>query len=233
MKPQSIARLAGLFLLAVATFIALMGTYVWLEIERVSAEIRTREERSAQAEVRDGLTEMRGRALEMGQALALWNETRQQLTFSEYYTLWRDDRVEDAGMLPKRVKGVALYDKRGQILAPPHPMRPMHAELPGQAPLTLLQQEGNKSYFTLYLPVHADPGGSVLLGYAGIRFDFLDELQRARVYQYADLDSCVWTSLKVVRSAWSKHSTTCDSRHGKIPIWRHFMNFSNLPCCAW
>jgi diguanylate cyclase (GGDEF)-like protein len=193
MKPLSITRLAGLLILAVAGFILLLGGYLWLEIERVSAEIRAREELSAQAEVRDGLNEMRQRATSMAQALALWDETRQQMSFTEYYTLWRDDRSRDAGMVSERVEGVALYDKRGHILAPPHKDRPMPLERPGQARTAVLQQEAGGSRFSVFLPVHADPDGRILLGHVGIKFDFLAELRRARAYQFADL-----TQLRVI-----------------------------------
>lgn len=187
MKPQSIARLASLFILAVAGFILMMGGYLWLEIERVSKEIQAREANSARAEVLEGLAEMRRRALDMAQTLALWDETRQQLAFSEYYALWRDDRVRDAGMVSNRVEGVALYDKRGRILAPAHKDRPMLSELPGRAPLALLQQDRDGGHFSLFLPVYADPDGRILLGYVGIKFNFMAELRRARAYQFADL----------------------------------------------
>ncbi|MDO9224674.1 MAG: EAL domain-containing protein [Pseudomonadota bacterium] len=188
MKPQSIARLASLFILAVAGFILMMGGYLWLEIERVSKEIQAREAHSARVEVVEGLAEMRRRALDMAQTLALWDETRQQLAFSEYYTLWRDDRVRDAGMVSNRVEGVALYDKRGRILAPAHKDRPMLSELPGRAPLALLQQDRDGGHFSLFLPVYADPEGQILLGHVGIKFNFLAELRRARTYQFADLE---------------------------------------------
>jgi len=187
MKPQSIVHLAGLFLLAVAGFILLLGGYLWLEMERVSAEMRVREARSARTEVVEGLAEIERRAKSTAQALALWDETRQQLSFTEYYTLWRDDRVRDAGMVSDNVEGVALYDKQGHIVAPARPDRPMLASLPGQAPLALLQQKNGGSHFSIFLPVHADPDGRILLGYVGVKFNFAAELRRARAYQFADL----------------------------------------------
>ena len=191
MKPQSIDRLAGLFLLAVVAFILLLGGYLWLEMERLSAEIRAREEKSARAEVAEGLAEMQRRARSTAQALALWDETRQQLSYSDYYPLWRDDRVRDAGMVPDRVEGVALYDKQGRILAPARPDRPMLSQLPGAVlqgvNAALLQQENGRSHFSTFLPVHADPAGRILLGHIGIKFDFAGELRRAHPYKFADL----------------------------------------------
>jgi diguanylate cyclase (GGDEF)-like protein len=192
MKPHSISRLASLFFLAVAVFIVLMAGSLWLEMDRVSTEIRTREARSARSEVVDGLAEMQHRANSMALALARWDETRQQLSFTEYYTLWRDTRVHDAGMVSNRVESIALYDKQGRILAPAHPDRPMLSLLPEQAlrgeQTALLQQENGRSHFTVFLPVHADPDGRILLGHVGIKFDFLGELRRTRAYQFADLE---------------------------------------------
>jgi len=191
MKPQSIGRLGGLFILAVVGFILLLGGYLWLEMERVSQEIHAREEQSARTEVVEGLAEMQRRARNMAQALALWDETRQQLSSTVYYTLWRDNRVRDAGMVSDEVEGVGLYDKQGQILAPAPLERPMLGQLPGAAlqgvNAALLQRENGKSHFSIFLPVHADPDGRILWGYVGIKFDFVGELRRARAYRFADL----------------------------------------------
>lgn len=191
MKPQSISRLAGLFVLLVASFILLLGGYMWLEMERVSSEIRGREEQNAHSEVVEGLAEMQHRAKSMAQALALWDETRQQLSFTEYYSLWRDTRTRDAGMISDEVEAVALYDKHGHILAPARPDRPMLAQLPNQVlqggNFALLRQENGRSHFSIFLPVHADPEHRILLGYIGIKSDFMAELRRARAYQFADL----------------------------------------------
>jgi len=124
---------------------------------------------------------------EHGTGTGALGRTRQQLSFTEYYTLWRDDRVRDAGMVSDNVEGVALYDKQGHIVAPARPDRPMLASLPGQAPLALLQQKNGGSHFSIFLPVHADPDGRILLGYVGVKFNFAAELRRARAYQFADL----------------------------------------------
>ena len=187
MKPQSIARLASLFILGVAGFILLLGAYLWLETERVSREIRAREEQSARAEVMAGLKQMQSRADSLARALALWDETRQQLVFTDYYTLWRDARVRDAGMVPESVEAVGLYDKQGRILVAPAAAHPLLRQVPGVAPLFLLQREHGRSYFLVFLPVHADPDGGILLGYLGLKFDYARELRQVRTYQFADL----------------------------------------------
>ncbi len=186
MKPQSIAHLAGLFILGVAACILLMMGWLWLEMERVSAEIHTREQSGAQAEVADALADLQRRAANTAQTLALWDETRQQLSFPDYYTLWRDDRVRDAGMIKGKDEAVALHDRHGRILAPPHPDRPMPLNAP-QAATGLLQLEQGKSHYTLFQAVYADPGNNILLGYLGIRYDFVEELRGSRNHQFADL----------------------------------------------
>ena len=187
MKPQSIGRLAGLYILVVAGAILLLAGYLWLVMDRVAGEISAREQASARAEVVEGLAEMERRGMAMLQNLARWDETRQQLSFTGYYSLWRDNRVHDAGMAFGRVEAVALYDKEGHILAPPQPNRPMLVNLPGPTPLALVANERGKSRFYLFLPVHADPDGRLLLGFVGVKLDFIDELKRARAYQFADL----------------------------------------------
>jgi diguanylate cyclase (GGDEF)-like protein len=188
MTPRSISRLAAWFVFIGAALIVTMMAAIWLEVERVSNEIRARESQGARAEIVEGLAELERNATNVAQALANWDETRQQLAFSDYYSLWRDKRVTDAGMVSDRVLGVALYDKQGNILAPSRVDRPMPAKLPGQPPLALLMKEKSGSHLLVFVPAHADPQGGILLGHVGIKFDFIGELRHARVYKYVDLD---------------------------------------------
>lgn len=187
MKTLSISHLAGLFLLAIVGVVGMMMGYLWLEMDRVSREIHHREIQSARSEVADGLNELLRRTQGTANDLALWDETRQQLSFPDYYALWRDSRVRDAGMVSDAVQAVALYDKHGRILAPASAKQAMPQRLPGTSPIALLGVEGDSIRLTLFRPVHADPDGRILLGHVGLRLDFAQELKSVQSYRYADL----------------------------------------------
>lgn len=187
MKSSSISQLAARFVLAGASVILALVGHMWLEVERLADAIHVREQQAARLELQEGLRELERSAATMAASLANWDETRQQLAYTDYYSLWRDSRARDAGMINRQVLGLALYDKHGRILAPARPDRPMPERLPTQMPQVLLQQQDGVLAMLVSAPVHADPARTLLLGYVGLRFDFLEGLRQARVYKYAAL----------------------------------------------
>lgn len=189
MKALSIGRLALLYMLLSGLIVVAMGLYLWREIDATTLELRQHESQAARQELAEAIRAVYDHMHAVGDGLAKWDETRQQLVFPEYYSLWRSSRVKDAGMVPRGVKGVALYDKDGHHL--PHSANgdAMPEKLPGTAPITVFNREDGKAYLYHFMPVHADPEGKILLGYLGLRFHLLLELTQARAYRYADLSS--------------------------------------------
>ncbi len=174
--------LSGLLVLA-------MGLYFWREIEQTTRQLQAHEAQAAQQELAEGMEAVHQRIRTIGENLGKWDETKQQLVFPEYYTLWRDNRVRDAGLLPASVDAVALYDLGGDILLGANSPDPMPTRLPGKPPMFVLMQEADHQHFHYFIPVHADPAGTVTLGYLGLKFDLLGELAQVRAYRYADLST--------------------------------------------
>jgi diguanylate cyclase (GGDEF)-like protein len=205
MKPVSIGRLSVWFVIAASILVVGLGGYFWLEIRQASAALLASEREGAQQEVRQALQSVERRMHATAQNLAQWEETRQQLVFPEYYPLWRDSRVRDAGMITPDVKAVALYDKAGLILtkqldALPDRL-PLLADvgfvsakapttpLPGKPPLVRYVAVSGQPHLEYFIPIFADPSTEILLGYLGMKFDLLAELKRAHSFRYANLAS--------------------------------------------
>lgn len=189
MQPLSIGRLALLYLV-VASFLLLgLGTYFVAEIRQTSDQIQAQEQLAARKELTDALQTVVSHMNAIATGLARWEETKQQLSLPDYYPLWRDNRIRDVGLLPADVKSVALYDKQGHILQGINSPEPMPLSLPGTAPLTLFKREPGFGHLYLFIPVHADPSGQVLMGFLGLKFNLFKELTKARAYRYADLSS--------------------------------------------
>lgn len=190
MKPRSIGQLALLYLSLFTLMMLAMGVYFWHEIGQTNFQLQEQAARTARVELAEAMEAVGRQAHTLGENLATWDETKQQLVFPEYYALWRDNRVRDAGLLPPSVIAVALYDKAGNILIDPAgKTTPMPRHLPFPPPATLLKNEAGQGYLYEFLPVHADPGHSVLLGYLGLKMPLRDALARIRAYRYANLDS--------------------------------------------
>ena len=186
MKPVSIARLSLFFVLSAGVLTTGLGGFFWFEIDRTARAVQDREQQSAQREVNEAITAVIRHVRASGETLAQWEETRQQLFFPDYYALWRDDRVRDAGMLPESARAVGLYDKSGRIFNNAAGPEPMPITLPGKAPLAIYRREQGRDWVYYFLPIHADQANTILLGYLGMKFDLMHELRRKQLYRYAD-----------------------------------------------
>lgn len=176
-----------MFVMAASVLIVGLGGYFWLEIRRASEVLHASEVANARREVAQALEAVDLRMQATGIALAQWQETRQQLVFPEYYPVWRDSRVRDAGMLPVSVITVALYDKMGRIVSQQSAPFALPDRLPGKPPLLYFRADAQPQQLDYFFPVYADPASEILLGYLGLKIDFLKELMHEHSFRYADL----------------------------------------------
>jgi diguanylate cyclase (GGDEF)-like protein len=185
-RPVRIATLSAGFVVLVGLLVATMGGMLWLELEHVSASIRAKEAELGRNEIAQANTALEQRMMTIGQTLANWDETRQQLIFDEYYTLWRDVRVRDARIVPPSTDTVALYDKLGRLLKPQRNGESMPLRLPVRPPAMFVMREQGHDHLYGYFPIHADPAGEILLGYAAIKCDYIHELLVIQPFRYVD-----------------------------------------------
>lgn len=181
----SINRLALAFLLVFTAVLILTGSYFWLEAKQTFQGVRGEERQIAAQEVRLGLTAISKNLFAASENLSKWDETRQQLISPEYYEIWRDVRIRDAGKAPPAMTTVALYDKNGRIISKGSGPMPMDMGFPIRIPLVTREQ--GKDYLYIFESIHASPDGGALLGYVGIKAGFAELLQQAYPYRYADL----------------------------------------------
>ena len=186
MKSLSIARLSLFFVLLAGLLVAGLSGFFWFEIERTADTIQLREHEAARLEVTDALAAMKEHIRTSAESLAQWEETRQQLFFPDFYALWRDDRVRDAGMLPASARAVSLYDKHGVILNNTGMEGPMPAQVPATTVITLYRREQGRDTLLRFQPIRINSSGDMLLGYLGMKFDLMDELSRRQRFRYAD-----------------------------------------------
>ncbi|MEW5786215.1 MAG: EAL domain-containing protein [Pseudomonadota bacterium] len=186
MSPPSLARLALLYVLATGILVAGLGLFFWVEIERTGAAILARERQAARVEVEEALTTLAQRVRSRADTIVQWEETLQQLYHPDYYALWRDDRVRDAGLLGGGLRVVALYDRQGRIFNGVPGPDPMPLELPVATGQAQFLNQGSQGTLLYFVPVHADPAGRVLLGHVGLKVDLADELRHQWMFRYAD-----------------------------------------------
>jgi len=192
-KPIKISQLSLAFVLVVTTLALILATYMVRKMDGFSDTVQLQEHNAARDELLDALTGLDQKLQRVGEQLADWDETRQQLVFDEYYTLWRDDRVRDAGYIPVGMDIVALYDKQGWILRPSPSdeyMPDRVADTDGAVFLVSDQYSLRQGYPHVYFfhPVYADPNRTIGMGFVGLKFDLLLELSQVRSFRFLDLN---------------------------------------------
>lgn len=190
MRAYRIFHLSLAFMAMVALAALLLALFIWQRQDVIEATLKVRERQAAEEEISEAIHGLETQTLTIGRSLAEWDETRQQLAYPGYYTVWRDIRVRDSGRLPGSVDAVGLYDKHGRILQPDPSPDPMPATVPtGATPRFLFNNEAGHAHSVLITPVHADPDGQVLLGYLGIKTDLFIALQALRHFRFVDVDT--------------------------------------------
>jgi hypothetical protein len=186
MKPIRVTHLSLAFVGLMILAIVALGGLMMAQLRQLTANIEARERDSAAMEVQEGINSLEKNLKDMALALARWDETKQQLVFPDYYSLWRDLRVRDAGMVSSSVLGVALYDKKGHILGEPRGEAMPEALVPPISALTF-SRAGDDTRLYISFPIYADPDGAILLGYGVMKTDLLADLRSTRSYRYADI----------------------------------------------
>ena len=194
MKPPKISHVSLALVTTITILSGLLGIYMFHELNVVTSAVQQREQNAATEEIEEALASLDQSIRKIAQDLADWDETHQQLVFDTYYAIWRDSRVKDAGIVPKTIDIVALYNKSGTILHPSPSGTPMPDHLTEDKLSRFLVKSRNISiqkhaHIDFFMPAFADPDKKILMGYVGLKIDLLGELKKLRQYRFANLDT--------------------------------------------
>jgi len=124
------------------------------------------------------------------QTLADWDEARQQLSQPDYYPYWRSYRALSDGPLPGHVTALDLYNKDGRNLNSAKSARLMPASLRLDRLGVRLVREGERAYLYGFLPITEGASGTQIIGYSGIKLDFLAALKNSgAVRRHVNVDT--------------------------------------------
>lgn len=190
-KPVSLTRLALYFLSGICVLLLLVGALFFTEFSRLEKRFAHSNERSAQAELAEALAVLDRQARALGARVADWDEVRQQISDPAYYSLWRNSRALNAGILPPSTDGIELYDLNGKGFS--------HASAGGEAAMPThinksstrvwYRRDHGHAHLYYFFPIYADSAQQQQIGYGGLKLDFIDELNSLRRFRYLDLHS--------------------------------------------
>ncbi len=189
--PVSLARLTFFFLAGVTLLLVVTSSLFFANISRLEQNFAANKEKFARQELTEALALMENHIQAVAKALAVWDETRQQLEDPTYYAYWRNSRVLSSGLLPSTTDAVELYDVHGRTLS--KETREGETAMPAQIGqdnlrVTLVRENGH-NHFILFFPIFSDTALRHLIGYGGLKIDFNEELQTLRRFLYVDMAS--------------------------------------------
>lgn len=189
LRALSITQYALIFLFILFLVTAWLAWATLRETAALKRQTIESQRKAALREVDIANTEITQIAERVAQALTSWDEVRQQLVNPAFYAHWRSSRALSAGKIPILIEAMDLYDKHGIVLAGSakkgDSVMPRRI-LSSVRRATLVKEE--RDYLYYFFPIRADDNPmSALLGYGGIKLDYLSTLQALRPLRYVDV----------------------------------------------
>jgi len=174
----------------IVLLVVLFGALGWIahgKLEAIRSAARISAEREVRTELREAVRSLVEQAQQDAQTLAEWDEARQQFSQTGYYSYWRTYRALNDGPLPSRITALDLYDKNGRNLNSTQTAATMPTSLQLDRLGVRLVRENKRAYLYCFLPITESASGTQIIGYAGIKLDFLRALRESGV-QHPHLD---------------------------------------------
>ena len=190
LRPLSVSHYALLFFLVLSLALGGLGALISLDLKRLGETVARTDETLAREELAEAIALLTAKARDNIVALTQWDEARMQLDNPAYYGYWRNSRALTAGVLPKTLDGIALYDDKGINLGPPvADESAMPRQLPEREQWQMVLNESGHPHAYFFGSIHRDTGQTNPIGYAGIKVDLIEELVALRKFRYLDIAS--------------------------------------------
>lgn len=174
-QSHSIKTHVVLFIILLSVLLSTINLLAYEEMAAVREKIEQQHALAAKAELAKALLSVEPAMTSAIQKFMDSDETHQQLFDTSYYEYWRDSRALISGLLPAMVNAVALYDRKGKILA--HAISgDMPDSLQGMPVLWMRQHDGVAQGY-LVRPLYDGYSKTQRSGYLLVRFDFMAALR--------------------------------------------------------
>src|SRR5512139_3774014 len=190
LRPRPITQYAVALFFVLVAALSMLAALVFHDTAQLKRQIAESDEKLARQELSEAIVLLTRQAESTAQALAQWDEARQQLENPIYYAYWRNSRALASGVLPETLDAVDLYDARGRNLSVTtkgEATMPVQLSRRDMQPFLMRQNAHDHVYF--FYPFYQDEARTHLIGYAGIKSDLLRELLQLRKFRYLDLGS--------------------------------------------
>ena len=188
--PYSIAQYAISFSVVLGLVLLAISSWTLHALNQVDQQITATNQQAARSDLTEAIAEVQHKAERSAHDIASWDETRQQLANPIYYLYWRTARIRESGLIPSAIEAVELYDVNKKAISKPAPTSLMPPVIPDHTiPGTLISNDAGKILLYYFFPIYADESQQILLGYGGLKMNFLAELERLHGFRNIDLRS--------------------------------------------
>ena len=186
--PLSITQYVIGFFIILLMFLSMIGYGMLSEINALSQKTSLNNQKAAQQELTETITQITTYLEHTARTASAWDELRQQFNNSSYYNYWHGSRALNSGVLPSNLDAIELYDTNGKSLSGPfNNNSSMPASInKNEMGLSLVKSAGH-DYLFYFFPVWADEAREILLGYTGVKLDFINRINSLRKFRYLDL----------------------------------------------
>lgn len=186
--PLSITQYVIGFFIVLLVFLSLIGYGMFSEIHILSQKTNLNNQKAARQELTETIAQITTTLEHTARAASAWDELRQQFNDPSYYNYWHGSRALNTGVLPGSLDAIELYESNGKSFSGPSTNNaPMPASInKNEMGLSLVKASGH-NYLYYFFPVWADEEHQILLGFAGLKLDFLSKINSLRKFRYLDL----------------------------------------------
>ena len=187
MKPHSVNYFVTITFLAGMALLSIIGISMAYRIQVVDKVFVQSHVNAANNELHHGINVVFNKVQDIALSIATWDETKQQLSNSTYYTFWRQRRVHAVNFIPIYVNDIELYNSKGMLLKGAQ----RDGKLPAQIPriTNFINIENGYAWLCLFKPVMLSQNSNQVFGYVGIKIDFLAALLDVNVFTHIDVSS--------------------------------------------
>lgn len=183
LSTPTITAYGAIFIAVVLLLLGGISAISLYQLDSSRNQIRQNIQIVARQELHQALQALQTGFLHDSQALADWDEAKQNLSDSTYYNYWRESRALSAGVLSSPLDALALFDKSGNPLSK-HSTDDIPPQTPSTNPTIFAVNRGQRVMVYYLFPIWGDINQKELLGYGSLGVDLIKTWQSDQSLKY-------------------------------------------------
>ena len=175
------------FAIGVAAVFAFSSWAMWDELKTLRVDMSQKTLQSAKSELRIAVFTILDKATFITQNLTEDEDTLEMLAEPGEYARWKARKMRGLILAYGAVSGMDLYDRKGDNLsASSFNSSSMPQHVLSNDPRRFLVREKTQDFLYVFLPVSNHAAPPRVIGYVGLKLDFLQALRNTQRYRYLD-----------------------------------------------